>query len=50
MTNSATAQTQIQSFELAHPNIYELVRCMKNLVLYIQMCRNYMAWGNNRIS
>jgi hypothetical protein len=36
LTNLATTQAQIQSFELAHPNIYliyELLEHMKGLVL-----------------
>ena len=53
LTNSATIQAQIQGFELAHPNIYpiyELLECMKGLVLQIQNYRISMTQGNNRIS
>ena len=53
MTNSATTQALIQGFVLAHPNIYpiyELLACVKGLVLQIQSCRISMTQGNNRIS
>lgn len=46
LTNSAITQTQIQGFELAHPNIYlrqELLECMKGPILQIQSCRITMA-------
>ena len=42
LINSATFQAQIQGFELAHPNIYpiyELLECVKGLVLQNQSCR-----------
>ena len=48
MTNSATTQAQIQSFELEP--IYELLVYVKKVVLQIQSCRISMTQGNNRIS
>jgi hypothetical protein len=50
MTNSATTQAQIQGFELAHHNIYELLEHMKKPVLLIQGRRIHVRQGNNRIS
>ena len=53
LTNSTTTQTQIQHFELFHPNIYsiyELLEHVKGPVLQIQSCRISMTQGNNRIS
>jgi hypothetical protein len=53
LANPAITQAQIQSFELAHPNIYsiyELLEHMKVLVLQIQNCRISMTRNNNRLS
>lgn len=53
MAHLATTQVQIQDFDLAHPNIYriyELLECMKGLILQIQSCRFSMTPGNNSIS
>jgi hypothetical protein len=47
------SQAQIQSFELAHPNIYpisELLKHVKDPVLQIQSYSISMMKGNNRIS
>ena len=48
MTNSATTQAQIQSFELEP--IYELLVYVKKVVLQIQSCRISMTQSNNRIT
>jgi hypothetical protein len=53
LINSATTQTQIQGFELAHPNVHlicELLERAKGPVLQIQSFRNSMTQGNSRIS
>jgi hypothetical protein len=44
-----SSQAQIQGFELAHPNIYLIMECMKGLVLQIQNYRISMA-QDNRLS
>ena len=47
LTNSATTQTQV------HPNtypIYDLLDCVKGLVLQNQSCKISTTRGNNRIS
>lgn len=53
LTNSATTQAKICSFELAHPNtytMYELLELMKELVLQNQSSRGSLTQGNNKIS
>jgi hypothetical protein len=52
LTNSATTQAQIQGFEQAYENIYniyELLEHMKGLFLQKQSCRISMIQSNNRI-
>jgi hypothetical protein len=52
-TNSVASQAQIQGFELAHPNIYpvyDLLECMKGLVLQIQSFMISMTQGSSNIS
>lgn len=44
LTNSATTQTRIQTFRLAHPNIYP------NYELLHQSCRTSITQGNSRLS
>jgi hypothetical protein len=53
LTNSATTQGQIHSFEFARSNIFsisELLEIKKGLVLQIQSCRIAMRQGKNKIS
>lgn len=53
MIRSATTQTQIQGFEVAHPNIYptcELLELVKGPVLQNQSCGVSLTQGNSRIS
>lgn len=54
MTNLAISiQAHIQSFELAHPNIYtiyDLLECVKGLILWNQSRKISMTWSNSRIS
>ena len=53
LTNLATSQAQIQSFELANPKIhpiYEMQEHIKGPVLQIQSCKISMIQGNNRRS
>jgi hypothetical protein len=55
LTSSDTSQAQIQSFELAYPNICaivedELWECMKGPVLQTQNYKIFTTQGNNRIS
>lgn len=52
LTNSGTTQWHIQSFELAHCNVYptyELLWHMKGLVLQNQSFRISITQGNKRI-
>jgi hypothetical protein len=52
-TSSDTSQVEIQSFDLAHTNIYpinKLKKCAKALVQQIQKYRISMTQGNNMIS
>lgn len=52
LTNSATAQAQIQGSELAHPKIYiicEHLGCVKGPVLLTQSCRVFRTLCNSRI-
>jgi hypothetical protein len=51
LTNSATTQTKILDFEIAHSNIYptnKLQECIKGPILQNQSCR--ITQGNTRIS
>jgi hypothetical protein len=53
LTNSTTTQTQIQHFELFHPNIYsiyELLEHVKGPVLQTQSCRISKTQGSERMS
>lgn len=53
LTSLDTSQTQIQVFELGHPNIYtidELLECFVGSVLHFPSFRISRTQGNNRIS
>lgn len=47
--NSATIQTHIQGFQLAHPNIYlpiyDLLGCIKGLALWSQLSKRSFDEG-----
>ena len=49
-TGSDTTQTHIFGIGLAYLNIYDLLECMKELVLTIDILRNSMILSNSRIS
>lgn len=53
LSNLATTYHRMQGFEFAHPNIYpiyDMLGCMKRLVLQFQSCMISIAQGNNRRS
>lgn len=54
LTKSATTQTHIQGFHLAHPNICRICDLrewsLKGVVLCIYSCTIFITWGNSRIS
>lgn len=47
LTSSATIQIQILSLGLAHP-FYDLLECVKGLVLWNNICRISKTWSNIR--
>ena len=53
MSSLATTQAQILGFYLAHPNIYslyELLVCVKRLVLQKESCKICTIQSNKKIS